>query len=102
VGIIETAKVGIKTFDNILKLQKETEAKIRTLGSRTANAQTVVNYLYQKPLIDAAKLGETAAISPASAYKLIVDLEQLGILKEITGGKRGKRYLFMEYLQLFK
>jgi cell filamentation protein, protein adenylyltransferase len=102
VGMIETAKVSIKTFDNILKLQKEVEAKIRTLGSRTANAQTVVNYLYQQPLIDAAKLGEIAAISPASAYKLIVDLEQLGILKEITGGKRGKMYLFMEYLQLFK
>ncbi|MDR3553954.1 MAG: Fic family protein [Syntrophobacteraceae bacterium] len=102
VGIIETAKASIKTFDNILKLQKEIEAKIRTLGSRTANAQTVVNYLYQHPLIDAAKLGAIAAISPASAYKLIVDLEQLSILKEITGGKRGKKYLFMEYLELFK
>ena len=102
VGIIETAKISIKTFDNILKLQKEVEAKIRTLGSRTANAQTVVNYLYHQPLIDAAKVGAIAAISPASAYKLIADLEQLGILKEITGGKRGKMYLFAEYLQLFK
>ncbi len=102
VGIIETAKISIKTFDNILKLQKEVEAKIRTLGSRTANAQTVVNYLYQQPLIDAAKVGAIADISPASAYKLIADLEQLGILKEITGGKRGKIYLFAEYLQLFK
>ncbi|MGC9196103.1 MAG: Fic family protein [Syntrophobacteraceae bacterium] len=102
VGIIETAKASINTFDNILKLQKDIEVKIRTLGSRTANAQTVVNYLYQQPLIDAAKLGEIAAISPASAYKLIGDLEQLRILREITGGKRGKTYLFMEYLQLFK
>ncbi|MGC9967023.1 MAG: Fic family protein [Acidobacteriota bacterium] len=102
VGLIETAKISIKTFDNILKLEKEVEAKIRTLGSRTANAQTVVNFLYQQPLIDAAKVGEIAAISPASAYKLIADLEQLGILKEITGGKRGKMYLFMEYVQLFK
>ena len=102
VGLIETAKISIKTFDNILKLQKEVEAKIRTLGSRTAKAQTVVNFLYQQPLIDASKVGEVAAISPASAYKLIADLEQLGILKEITGGKRGKMYLFMEYLQLFK
>jgi Fic family protein len=102
VGIIETAKSGIKTFDNILKLQKEVEVKIRSLGSRTANARTVVNYLYQQPLIDAAKAGEIVSISPASAYKLVADLEQLGILKEITGGKRGKTYLFMEYMQLFK
>ncbi|KJR96749.1 MAG: toxin Fic [Desulfobulbaceae bacterium BRH_c16a] len=102
VGIIETAKSGITTFDNILKLQKKVEAQIQTLGSRTANAQKVVQYLYQRPMIDAAKVGEVADISPASAYKLIADLEQFGILKEITGGKRGKMYVYYDYLQLFK
>lgn len=102
VGIIETAKNGIATFDNILKLQKYAESQIRTLGSRAANAQKVVHYLYQRPMIDAAKVGDVAGLSPASAYKLIADLEQLGILKEVTGGKRGKLYLFSDYLQLFK
>jgi len=102
VGIIETAKSGIATFDNILKLQKQVETQIRELGSRAANAQKVVRYLYQRPLIDAAKVGEVAGISAASAYKLIADLERFEILKEITGGKRGKHYLFYNYLQLFK
>jgi Fic family protein len=102
IGIIETAKSSIATFDNILKLQKQVKTQIRTLGSRTANAQKVVHYLYQRPMIDAAKVGEVAGISAASAYKLIVDLEQFGILKEITGGKRGKQYVFSAYLQLFK
>ncbi len=102
IGIIETAKSGIATFDNILKLQKEVEIQIRTLGSRTANAQKVVHYLYQRPMIDAAKVGEVVGISPASAYKLIADLGQFGILKEITGGKRGKQYVFSAYLQLYK
>lgn len=102
VGVIETAKSGIQTFDNILKLQKQVEAQIQTLGSRASNAQKVLNYLYQRPLVDAAKIGEVAEVSPASAYKLIVDLEQFGILKEITGGKRGKQYLFDSYLQLFR
>lgn len=102
VGIIETAKSGITTFDNILKLQKQVEAQLQTLGSRTANAQKIIHYLYQRPMIDAAKTGEVAGISPASAYKLIADLEQFGILKEITGGKRGKMYVYYDYLQLFK
>ncbi len=102
VGIIETAKSSIAAFDNILKLQQQVESRIRTLGSRTANAQKVVHYLYQHPLIDAAKVGDVTGISPASAYKLIVDLEKLGILKEITGGKRGKQYIFDAYLKLFK
>lgn len=78
------------------------DTQIQTLGSRTANARKVVQYLYQRPMIDAAKVGEVADISPASAYKLIADLEQFGILKEITGGKRGKMYVYYDYLQLFK
>jgi Fic family protein len=102
IGTIETAKNSIATFDNILKLQQQVETQIRTLGSRTANAQKVVHYLYQHPMIDAAKVGDVAGISAASAYKLIADLEKFGILKEITGGKRGKQYVFSAYLQLFK
>jgi len=102
VGVIETAQSGIATFDNILKLQKQVEAQLQGLGSRVSNAQKIVNYLYQRPLLDAAKVGEVAGVSPASAYKLIADFEQLGILKEITGGKRGKHYLFDDYLKLFR
>ena len=102
VGVVETAKNSINAFDHILKLQKEVEIKIQTLGSRTAKAQKIVQYLYQRPLIDAAKVAKLAGISPTSAYKLIVDLEKFGILKEITGGKRGKIFIFQTYLDLFK
>ena len=102
VGVIETASNSVATFDNILKLQKHVESQIQVLGSRTANAQRVIDYLYQRPIIDAAKVGEVVKVSSASAYKLIVDLVQLGILEEITRGKRGKQYMFMAYLNLFK
>ena len=102
VGVIETAKSSTATFDNILKLQKQVEAQLQTLGSRTANAQKVMHYLYQRPVVNAAKVGEVAGISAASAYKLIADLERFGILKEITGGKRGKVYAFDAYIKLFK
>jgi len=101
VGVIETAKSSIATFDNILKLQKEVETKLQTLGSRAANAQKVLYSLYQRPMTDAVKVGKAAGLSPASAYKLIADLERLEILKEITGGKRGKMYIFNAYLNLF-
>ncbi|MEO9961046.1 MAG: Fic family protein, partial [Nisaea sp.] len=101
VGLIETAKSGIETFDNILQLQRITESKIQTLGSRAANAQKILNQLYQRPLIDAARAAAVVEVSPASAYRLIADLERLGILKEITGGKRGRLYIFTNYLQLF-
>jgi Fic family protein len=102
VGIIETSKKGISTFDSILQLQKDTDLKIQKLGSRAAKAQKIANYLYQRPMINAEKVSEIANISAPSAYKLIVDLEKLEILKEITGGQRGRVYVFDKYLKMFK
>ncbi len=102
VGIIETSKSGITTFDNILQLQKKVEASIQKLGSRAANAKKIVDYLYNHPMINAEKVSEVAGISMPSAYKLIVDLEKLEILKEVTGSQRGRVYLFEDYLKLFR
>jgi Fic family protein len=102
VGIIETAKNGIETFDNILGLQKKVDEKIQTLGSRAANAQKVVNQLYHKPIVNAEKVAGIAEISLPSAYLLIRELERLEIIKEITGGQRKKVYLFEDYLKIFK
>jgi len=101
VGVIETAKNSISTFDSILKLQKEVEAKIQTLGSRSKNAQLIVNYLFQRPILDANKVKKLTNLSSPSVYKLIDDLESLGIIKETTGAKRGKIYMFREYTKLF-
>ncbi len=102
VGIIQTAKNGIVTFDKILQLQKSTETQLQTLGSRAANAKKVVDYLYKRPIINAEKMSEITGISMPTAYKLIVDLERLEILKEITGGQRGRTYIYDKYLQIFR
>jgi Fic family protein len=102
VGVIETAKNSISTFDSILKLKEDVEIKLKKLGSRSNNAQTIVNNLFQKPMIDAQKAKELTGLSLPSVYILIDELEKLEIIEEITGGKRGKLYLFRDYLKLFK
>ena len=102
VGVIETAKNSITTFDGILKLQKQVETKIQTLGSRAVNAQKLILYLYQRPVIEVQKAAEVIGSSPTTAYKLLADFEKLGILKEVTGSQRGKLYMFKDYLELFK
>ena len=102
VGVIETAKNSIETFDGILKLQKEIEIKIQSLGSRSNNAMLIINHLYHKPIIDAQLANLITKLSLPSVYKLINELEELKILEEITGGKRGKLFVFKEYLDLFK
>lgn len=101
-GIIQTAHKGIATFDGILRLQKETDAKIQSLGSRAVNAQKVAEYLYQRPVLNAENVRKITGLSMPSAYNLIKDLEALGILTEITGGQRSRVYEFKDYLNLFR
>ena len=102
VGVIETAKNGIKTFDNILQLQKQTDTDIQKLGSRAVKAKKLVDYLYNRPIITADKVSEIVSISMPSSYKLISDLEKLNILKEMTGGQRDRMYAFDNYIKLFR
>lgn len=102
IGIIETSKKGISTFDQILQLQKTSEFTINKLGSRAANAQKVLNYLYQNPIVNSFLIGEVTELSVASAYKLASDMERLGILREVTGAQRGKLYMFDDYVNLFR
>ena len=101
-GIIETSKKGAETFDGILQLQKTLDEKIKTLKSRSGDARRVIDYLFQRPVMDAHKVAEVTDKTMSTAYKLIESMESLGIIKEITGGQRGKLYSFGEYLRLFE
>ena len=76
-------------------------AIIQSFGSRAANAQKIIKYLYKRPIINAAKVSKIIEVSPASAYKLITELEKIHILREITGSKRSKQYVYDDYLKLF-
>ncbi|MGB4448263.1 MAG: Fic family protein [Cloacibacterium sp.] len=102
VGVIETSKKGVETFDGILKLQKEIDEKLHSFKGKTDDARKIISILYQNPIIDAQKVEKIIAKSHMSAYKQISILENLEIIKEITGGQRGKIYAFQDYLKLFK
>jgi Fic family protein len=100
-GIIETSKKGVDTFNSIMHLSKSTEEKITKLGARSSDAHKIVDYLYSKPIIDAQKVGEIIEKNPQSAYQLINKLENLKILREITGSQRNRLYIFDDYLEIF-
>ena len=101
-GIIETSKSGVTTFDSIMRLQKTLDIKLKTLGNRSVDARLVIESLYTKPVIDVKRIESIIQKSNVSAYKLIASLEQLEILHEITGGQRGRLYIFKDYVNLFK
>lgn len=101
-GIIETSKTGVATFDGILQLQKNIARKLKTLKSREGNARRLLDFAYKRPVFNASMIEKDLQISGASVYKLIRDLEKLEILSEFTGAKRGRIYVFSDYMNLFK
>ena len=102
-AVIETAQNGIDTFQKILKLRNEIEDKrIVTLGRKLPMAKNVINYLYKNPLIQVSYVVDELKISKQTANTIINDFVRLGILKEVTGLKKNRMYLFEEYVELFK
>lgn len=102
VGVIETAKKGVETFNGIMHLSKELESKISKFGARSYDAKLLLETLYTNPVVDAAKVGKIIGKQPQSVYQLIDKMEEAGILKEITGADRGRLFILDEYLKLFE
>ncbi len=103
VGVIETAGKSTKTFDAIIKLKSTIEnRKISTLGKRVPLALKMLNYLYTKPVVIVNDVIEALEISKPTANAIVKDFVKLKILKEQTGFKRNRVFVFEEYLDLFK
>lgn len=100
-GVIETAKKGVITFDGIMQLQKNLEITVKSLGNRSVDAQKAIDFMYTQPVIDVAKIEAVIQKSNVTAYKLINDLQRLGVIREVSGAQRNKLYIFNDYLALF-
>lgn len=100
-GVIVTAKNGIKTFDDILQIQKSLDDILKPLNNRSTDARSIINYLFSYPIINITQATKIIGKSFSTTSKLIADMEKIGILKEITGAGRGKLYVFKEYINLF-
>ncbi|MFA7330517.1 MAG: Fic family protein [Candidatus Delongbacteria bacterium] len=103
VGVQETASQSIQVFKDILALKERIE---RTLlptfhGRRQANAQRLLRLLYQSPVVTIRTVAERLAVPTNTATALITDFVRLGIMREMTGQKRNRLFIFQDYVRLF-
>ncbi|MCC7201381.1 MAG: Fic family protein [Nitrospirae bacterium] len=102
-GTRQTAQNSIETFKAIIALRQKTEYQdILTLGKKTKLAQRLLHYLYSRPTTDSQEVSRHLTINTSTALRLIEDFIRLGILKEITGYRRNRIFVFDKYLQLFE
>jgi Fic family protein len=101
VGVAETAASSKETFQKIISLREQCEHSIMTLGKRAKVAQALLRALYSQPIMGINGVAERLNVTHQSANSLVRNFETLGILKEITGYKRNRLFLFGKYLSLF-
>ncbi|MCZ7609012.1 MAG: Fic family protein [Ignavibacterium sp.] len=102
VAIIETSDKGIRTFRKILELKENIEGdKILRLGKKVNNGKKLMRLLYKKPIVNIKDVENELKVTTKSANAIIQDFIDLEILKEVTGYKRNRLFLFYEYYELF-
>lgn len=100
-GVVETTRSGVAAFDGMLKLEKEVAELISSTGTRSGNLRKLGDQLFRRPVVDGEAVIRELGVSKTTAYRLIGELERLGVLKEYTGAKRNRIYMFEPYLRLF-
>lgn len=103
-GIRETAENSIQVFRDTLTLKERLEHEVlpRFSTRRQKNAQVLMQYLYQVPVLDIKKASSLLSLKPNTAATLVNDFVKYGILYELTGKQRNRMYLFKDYFMIFK
>ena len=101
IGVSETAAGSKQTFEGIVALRQRCEEKILQLGKRAPKGQALLRQLYSQPVMGANDVAARLDITHQSASSLIRSFEGMGILREITGRKKDRLFVFSEYLGLF-
>ncbi len=102
-GMRETAALSIQVFKDILALKERIEReKMPTFHARRqANAQALMQFLYQTPMVSIKAVADLTKAQTNTAAALIDDFVTLGILTEFTGQKRNRLFIFKDYVRLF-
>ncbi len=101
-GVVETAKGSQETFKQIIKLRREYEIKILSLGKKAKLASGVLLFLFSQPAVNSKIIMNKFKITFNTANSLLNDLESLKILQEVTGFSRNRLFIAKAYLNLFK
>lgn len=61
----------------------------------------LLDHLFSNPLTTPRLVGSLLGCSPTTASKLLSRFEEWGLLSEVTGRRRNRRYRYEPYLALF-
>jgi len=99
-GVMETADSAVETSRKILELQTKHRNLLWKKKLSSPLAVGILERLFQKPYVSVNDVAKEFSISFQAASNLVSQLEGAGILQEITGKKRDKRFIYGEYITI--
>jgi Fic family protein len=101
-GVAEVAGEATETARRVLLLRENNRAEITNgLGRAAANGHRVLESLFDRPIISVTEAQQLTGTGFAAANQLIARMTELGILREITGHARNRRFRYEPYVRLF-
>lgn len=101
-GVYEVSREATETARKILRMREEhREDIIKHFGSRSGNAVKLLEHLYWHPIISIVFVRKLTGLAYGNANNLVGRFEKMGLLSEITGQKRNRKYSYKPYLELF-
>lgn len=99
-GVLTTANGAVDTAHRLLDRFREDQARVEGLGRAAANALRVFHALGTRPLASINDLAERSGVAYATASRAVEALEELGILREITGRRRDRVFAYTRYIDV--
>ncbi len=99
-GVRDTAQKAADTARKILAQFEEDRKTIEVLGRQAGSTHRVHQMLQRYPIATVATVSERLHITSPTARNAIKSLEKLGIVREITGKKRDRVYLYGKYTRI--
>lgn len=99
-GVIEISNQATQTAQAVMKLFDRDRHTIEESGKSNASLLTIHGYLQKHPITNTSKIKDRCHISLPTVLRNMATLENLGIVKEVTGKERHKVYVYREYLDI--
>jgi Fic family protein len=100
-GVDEVSREAVETARQILTLREQHRAKLHDEGS-AANSVVLLDRLYEQPILTIKMAAQWLKCTHVTAGKLVKEFESFGLLEEMTGYVRNRRYRYTPYLRLFE
>lgn len=101
-GIEHVSAEATITTRRVLALrERHRTAMTEHLGRAAGNGHRVHETLFERPITTVGRVQDLTGVSFAAANQLVSRLEALGVLREITGYSRNRKFMYDEYVRLF-